>query len=137
MTSIPKWLAQIAGICVALSIQPCPAASNDAGAGSWQMIVLSGPAQVPVPPPVATTDAAYQSELAAIKLAQANITSQQRQTLDYWNKGAVVCWNRILLDLVARMDLPPEPNDDGTYSLPSAGAPFAFPQFPFGLDSCY
>jgi len=131
VTSIPKWLAQIAGICVALSIQPCPAASNDAGAGSWQMIVLSGPAQVPVPPPAAVTDATYQSELAAIKLAQANITSQQRQTLDYWNKGAVVCWNRILLDLVARMDLPPEPNDDGTYSLPSAGAPFAFPQFPF------
>lgn len=106
-------------------------AGTDANAGSWQMIVLSSPTQIFVPPPAPVTDPGYQSELAAIASAQQNITAQQRQVIDFWNKGGVVGWNQILLGLVSAMDLPPEPNPDDTYTFPSAANPFAFPQFPF------
>lgn len=106
-------------------------AGTDANAGSWQMIVLSSPTQIPIAPPAAATESGYQAELATIKAAQANLTPKQRELIDYWNKGGVVNWNRITLGLVSATDLPPEPNDDGTYSFPSAANPFAFPQFPF------
>lgn len=106
-------------------------AGTDPGAGSWAMIILSGPTQITVPAPAAVTDSGYLAELAAVKSAQANLTTTQRQTIDFWNKGGVLGWNQILLGLVAGADLPPEPNADGTYTFPSAATPFAFPQFPF------
>ena len=37
-----------------------------------------------------------------------------------------------MLEMVARADLPPPPNADGTCSAPDANNPFAEPQFPFG-----
>jgi uncharacterized protein (TIGR03437 family) len=107
------------------------AANNDPGAGSWKMIVLAGPAQIPVAPPAPVTDAGYQAELSAVKTAQAHLTASQRTAIDHWKSGGIVRWNQILLELVASTDLPPEPNADGTYSFPSAATPFAFPQFPF------
>ena len=95
------------------------------------MIVLTGPTQIPVAPPAPVTDAGYQSELAAIKSAQKNLTADQRNAIAYWSGNGVVRWNQILMELVARADLPPEPNPDGTYSFPDSTNPFAFPQFPF------
>jgi len=106
-------------------------AATDANAGTWRMIVLTGPDQIYVPPPAPVNDAGYQSELAAVKSAQASMTKAQRQAVDYWNQGGVFAWNQILHGLVASADLPPEPNADNTYSAPSAANPFAFPQFPF------
>jgi uncharacterized protein (TIGR03437 family) len=110
---------------------PLLAASNDPGAGNWKMIVLSGPAQIPVAAPAPVTDSGYLAELASIKTSQAHLTASQRAAIDRWKSGGVVRWNQILLELVASADLPPEPNADGTYSFPSAANPFAFPQFPF------
>lgn len=108
------------------------ASNNDAGAGSWQMIVLSSPTQFFVPPPLSTTSAAYQAELAAIRSAQAQITDDQKRAIDYWSKGGVLGWNKLLLEFVARADLPPAPRADGTYPAPDANNPFADPMFPFG-----
>ncbi|MEI9976267.1 MAG: hypothetical protein WDO73_31995 [Ignavibacteriota bacterium] len=99
---------------------PLSAAGNDPGAGNWKMIVLTGPTQIPVPPPAPITDAGYQSELAAVKAAQAHLTSSQRTAIANWKAGGIVRWNQILLELVASADLPPEPNADGTYSFPNA-----------------
>ncbi len=50
------------------------AANNDADAGTWQMIVLTGPTQFTVAPPSSVTSLDYQAELAAIKSAQARLT---------------------------------------------------------------
>jgi hypothetical protein len=96
------------------------------------MIVLTGPAQLTVPPPLPVGSAAYQSELAAIKSAQAALTDAQRDALDYWSGGGVLRWNEILRELVARADLPPAPRPDGTYPAPDPENPFADPQYPFG-----
>jgi len=105
---------------------------TDANAGTWQMIVLTGPSQFPVAAPSATTSLDYQAEIASIKNAQAHLTTDQRATIDYWKTGGVLRWNEILRELVARADLPPAPALDGTYPVPDANNPFADPQYPFG-----
>lgn len=111
---------------------PLTAAGNDADAGTWQMLVLTGPTQFTVAAPAAVTSLDYQAELASIKSAQGRLTRGQRKAIDYWSKGGVLRWNEIMLELVARADLPPAPSDDGTYPVPDANNPFADPQFPFG-----
>jgi len=119
-------------LTIALTPALAAAANNDPGAGSWQMIVLSSPTQFSVPAPLSTTSIAYQTELAAIRSAQAQITDGQRTAITYWSKGGVLAWNQLLLEFVARADLPPAPRADGTYPAPDANNPFADPMFPFG-----
>src|SRR4051812_41178671 len=55
------------------------AASIDANAGTWKMLVLTTPDQVIVPDPASTTSAAYQAEIAAVKSAQASMSDAQRR----------------------------------------------------------
>ena len=40
-------------------------------------------------------------------------------------------WNELMRELVAKYNLPPYHNPDGTYPAPSAANPFAYPLFPF------
>ena len=82
---------------------------RDANAGDWRMIVLTGPAQIAVPPPGQTGSVDYQAELAAIRNAQSRLTRAQRAAIDYWSRGGVLRWNEILMELVADSDLPPAP----------------------------
>ena len=110
---------------------PLTAASVDASAGSWKMIVLNAPNQVAVAAPTAITSDAYKAELAAIKTAQVSITPTQRERIDYWAGGGVLRWNQILRGLVARYNLPPAPRADGSYVFPDANNPFGDPAFPF------
>jgi hypothetical protein len=116
------------------SSEPLPTltpAATDASAGSWRMIVLSGPTQIAVPPPSPVTAADYKSEVAAVKTAQQGLTDAQRETIQYWSGGGVLRWNQILRELVARYNLPPAPRADGSYVAPDSENPFADPQFPF------
>ncbi len=110
---------------------PLVAASTDASAGTWKMIVLTSPTQVAVAAPTAVTSDAYKAELAAIKTAQAAITPVQSERIGYWAGGGVLRWNQILRGLVARYNLPPAPRADGTYPAPDANNPFGDPAFPF------
>ncbi|HET7293134.1 MAG TPA: phosphatase PAP2 family protein [Vicinamibacteria bacterium] len=112
-------------------LAPSSPAAADASAGEWQMIVLSGPTQFTVPPPSPVDSAAYQAELASIRNAQASLTDEQREAIDYWSGGGVLRWNQILRELVARYNLPPAPRANDTYVFPDPDNPFADPQFPF------
>lgn len=105
--------------------------SLDANAGSWKMIVLSSATQIAVPAPAAVSSAGYQAELAQIKASQASLTDAQKASMTYWSGGGVLRWNEVMRELAARNDLPPAPNADGTYPVPSAANPFADPQYPF------
>lgn len=105
--------------------------SNDASAANWRMIYLSGPAQFSVAAPAAATSDAYRAELDAIKAAQAGLTAAQKDTIQYWSVGGVVRWNQILLEMIAKADLPPAPLPSGTYPAPDSENPFADPPFPF------
>src|SRR5262245_16300966 len=119
------------GITQTEDLPPLAPSSTDANAGSWRMLVLSGPTQIAVPPPGLVTSEAYRAELSAIKAAQAGLTPEQRAIVEYWSAGGVLRWNQILRELVARYNLPPAPRADGTYPVPDATNPFADPQFPF------
>ena len=114
------------------AVAPLSAQNADANAGTWQMIVLSGPTQIAVAAPLQESNADYQAELTAIRNAQGRLTKAQRTAIEYWSQGGVLRWNEILLGLVAQANLPPAPAPDGTYPVPDANNPFADPQFPFG-----
>lgn len=113
-------------------LPPFTPASVDANAGSWRMVLLNGPAQINVPMPAPVTDAAYRAELTALKASQAQLTDAQRRNIEYWSGGGVLRWNQIMREVLARSDLPPAPNPDGTYPVPDPNNPFDDPRFPFG-----
>jgi hypothetical protein len=112
-------------------LSPMLPADLDEKAGNWTMITLTGPTQVTVADTIAITSDKYKAELASIKDIQSKLNGSQKKIIEYWSAGGVLRWNQILRELVARYNLPPEPNADGTYSAPDAENPFSFPQFPF------
>jgi hypothetical protein len=104
---------------------------NDDLAGTWRPILLSAPDEFSLEAPVATSNAAFTRELNEIKSYQANITDEQKAIIKFWSAGSVLRWNEIMRTLVARHNLPPYQNADGSYPTPSAANPFANTPFPF------
>jgi hypothetical protein len=105
--------------------------STDINAGDWKTILLNTNEDVSVAVPIPITDPLYVGELNEIKGLQQNITSDQQKDINYWAAGGVLRWNEIMRELVAKYNLPPYQNADGTYSIPSGANPFAYPLFPF------
>lgn len=103
----------------------------DINAGAWKTILLKRPDTFAVNAPVPTNSPAYIAELNEIKGLQQNISSAQKAIIKYWSAGAVLRWNEIMRELVAKYNLPPYQNPDGTYPAPNANNPFAYPEFPF------
>ena len=104
---------------------------NDDLAGTWRPILLSAPDEFSLEAPVATSNSAFTREINEIKSYQANITDEQKAIIKYWSAGSVLRWNEIMRALVAKHNLPPYQNADGTYPTPSAANPFANTPFPF------
>ncbi|HUR10976.1 MAG TPA: phosphatase PAP2 family protein [Flavitalea sp.] len=103
----------------------------DINAGSWKPILLTTAAEFAVAAPVAVTTPGYVADLNEIKGFQRNLTEKQKEIIRYWSAGAVLRWNEILRQLVAVHNLAPYQKEDGSYPIPSAANPFAYPQFPF------
>lgn len=103
----------------------------DTGAGRWKPVLLASPAEFPLDAPLAVTSADYKLELLEIKSRQDKMTGQEEDRLKYWSAGTVLRWNEIMRELVAKYNLPPYQNPDGTYPVPSAANPLAYPYFPF------
>jgi hypothetical protein len=112
-------------------LPPLEPASLDANAGQWEMLVLGSSSQFDVAPPAPVDSDAYRAELAALQEAQGKLTQKQRDLIAYWSGGGVLRWNQLLRELVARYNLQPPPNADGSYPAPDAENPFAEPNFPF------
>ncbi len=104
---------------------------TDLNAGTWKPILLTGPTEFAVAAPVATTTPDYVAQINEIKTWQADLTAEEKRIVKYWSAGAVLRWNEIMRELVAKHNLPPYQNADGTYPFPSASNPLAYPQFPF------
>jgi hypothetical protein len=104
---------------------------TDANAGTWKPILLASPSEFPCAAPIATTSPDYILELNQIKSYQSNISDEDRDLVKYWGAGAVLRWNEIMRDLVAKHNVPPYQNPDGTYPFPNANNPLAYPLFPF------
>ena len=106
-------------------------ADNDTDAGAWKTVLLKRPDTFAVATPAAVGTPGYTGELNEVKGLQQNLTSAQRDIVKYWSAGAVMRWNEILRELVAKHNLPPYQNEDGTYPIPNAANPFNYPEFPF------
>ena len=110
------------------ALQP---AKTDINAGTWKTVLLAAPSDIVVPAPIATNSPDYVAQINEIKSFQANITNDEKNMVAYWSAGAILRWNEILRDLVAKHNLPPYQNADNTYPAPSAANPLAYPTFPF------
>lgn len=110
------------------ALQP---ASLDLSAATWKPVLAVNFSAFTVAAPDAVTSGAYIADLNEVKGLQKNLTDNQRAIISYWSAGAVLRWNQILRELVAKHNLPPYQIEDGTYPAPSAANPFAYPQFPF------
>jgi hypothetical protein len=110
------------------ALQP---AKTDLEAGKWKPILLTSPNEFSISAPVAANTPEYIAQVNEIKGWQASLTDEEKNSVKYWSAGAVLRWNEILRELVAKHNLPPYQNDDGTYPAPNANNPLAYPQFPF------
>ncbi len=103
----------------------------DETAGTWKPILLTAPTQIVIAAPAEVSSSAYQAELAAVKAATANLSGAQADAVEYWTNNPIIRWNEIALELAAKYNLIPGPNEDGTYTLPNAANPAGPPAFPF------
>lgn len=103
----------------------------DTIAQNWKPVLLKAPNEFPLDAPSTITSPDYLAELNEISGWQSNLTNKQLEIIDYWKAGGVLRWNEILRELVAKYNIPPYQNPDGTYPVPNAANPFAYPEFPF------
>ncbi len=106
-------------------------ANIDSNAGAWKPVLLAAPTDIVVAAPIATNTPDYIAQVNEIKSFQSTISAEEKHIVKYWSAGAVLRWNEILRELVAKHNLPPYQNADGTYPFPNANNPLAYPQFPF------
>ena len=106
-------------------------AKTDIDAGSWKTVLLTSPTEFPVAAPAATTTPDYIAQVNEIKTWQKDLTAEEKRIVKYWSAGAVLRWNEIMRELIAKHNIPPYQNPDGTYPFPNANNPLAYPQFPF------
>lgn len=106
-------------------------ANTDLNADAWKPVLITNFNSFTVAAPDALGSPAYVADLNEIKGLQSNLSSDQKATIKYWSAGAVLRWNEILRELVAKHNVPPYQNADGTYPAPSAANPLAYPLFPF------
>jgi hypothetical protein len=107
------------------------AANLDYNAGTWRTVLLSRPDSFTVAAPVAKSSPLYAADLNEIKSLQQHITKEQETSIRYWAAGGVLRWNEIMRGLVAKYNLAPVANADGSYPIPSSSNPLAYPLFPF------
>jgi hypothetical protein len=105
--------------------------ATDINAGTWKPVLLTGPTEFAVAAPAATTTPDYIAQVNEIKTWQQKLTRSEKKIVEYWGAGAVLRWNEIMRELVAKHNRPPYQNPDGTYPFPSANNPLAYPTFPF------
>lgn len=103
----------------------------DTHAGNWLPILLASPDEFECELPMLTSSPDYKLELVEIKSWQAKLTEYDTKLIKYWSAGTVLRWNEIMRELVAKYNLPPYQNEDGTYPVPNANNPLAYPFFPF------
>src|SRR4029077_13502788 len=105
--------------------------NEDLGAGAWKPILLSRPDTFAVAAPAATNSPAYVADLNEIKGYQHNLSGDAQGKIKYSSAGNVLRWNEIMRSLVAKYNVPPYQNPDGTYPAPNSANPFAYRLWPF------
>jgi hypothetical protein len=102
---------------------------TDPEGGKWKPIFSSTQYNLSTPSPV--TSSAYLAELSNLKSNSGNLSTAQKELVEYWGNNSIIRWNIIACNLAAKYNLPPTPNPDGTYTAPDQNNPGNYPQFPF------
>ncbi|NVK84638.1 MAG: phosphoesterase, partial [Cytophagia bacterium] len=105
--------------------------SIDSDGGTWTPTLLNSGSDITIPVPEDVSSASYQAELAEVEMEINEITDSEKAALNYWTDNPSIRWNEIALELIAKYNLIPGPNDDGTYTLPNPNNPDGPPPFPF------
>lgn len=103
----------------------------DESAGTWRLVLLSRPDTFAVANPADIHSSIYIDELNEIKSLQQNLSGDDKEKIKYWNAGAVLRWNELMRELVAKHNLAPYEDEAGVYPIPNSTNPFNYPQFPF------
>lgn len=103
----------------------------DENAGTWKTILLSDAQQIEIPAPEAITTDGYSQTLNALRNTLAHLSDEQKEAVTYWTSNPAIRWNEIALELVAKYNLIPGPNEDGSYTLPDPANPAGPSIFPF------
>lgn len=106
-------------------------ASLDSEGGSWTPVLLSSPDQISIEIPADVNSTSYQEELAELRSTTQNVSDKQQNAIKYWTNNPIIRWNEIALELVAKYNLIPGPNEDGSYTLPNPATPEGPSPFPF------
>ena len=105
--------------------------STDEDGGTCKPILINSGSDIAIPAPSDVSSAAYLQELDDLKMELAQVSNSEREDVQYWSNNSIIRWNEIALELIAKYNLIPGPNDDGTYTLPTPGNPDGPPPFPF------
>jgi len=106
-------------------------ASLDEDGGTWDPILLTSGADTAIAMPADVTSDAYLAEIDEVKSYNDALTADEQEAVDYWGNNTVIRWMEIAQELVAKYNLAPSPNEDGSYSGPNAANPSVYPYFPF------
>jgi hypothetical protein len=105
--------------------------SIDPNGGNWVPVLIDSGSELSIPTPTDPASAEYAQELADLKSEMAQTTQQDRDAISYWTQNPILRWNEIALELIAKYNLIPGPNEDGSYTLPNPSNPNGPPAFPF------
>lgn len=104
---------------------------NNENGGDWVPILHASGSEIAIDPPQPTDSQSYQQELEAVRTAMENSSSDQKKAVKYWTNNPAIRWNELAMELIAKYNLIPGPNADGTYTLPNPANPEGPPPFPF------
>lgn len=103
---------------------------TDANGGTWRTVVLKSALEITVPQPTDVTSAAYQAELSAVKNGLLSATPAQNEAVNRWTAGAVLRWNQIARQLVAKYNVAPAYDEaTGQFAPFDVTNPFANPPY--------
>ena len=111
--------------------EPYAYAKNDETGGTWHSVVIADVSKLNIPDPPAAGSATALADLSELKSASANPSADQIKSVKFWANDGITRWNELARELISKYNLPPSPNADGTYSVPSSATPDKYPFFPF------
>lgn len=106
-------------------------ASIDETGGTWTPILIGSGAEINIPVPASLNSTAYLQEVENVKAEMEQMSDTDTKAVTYWTQNPIIRWNEITLELIAKYNLIPGPNADGTYTLPNPSNPNGPPAFPF------
>lgn len=106
-------------------------ASVDPNGGTWTPILINSGADIAIPAPSDANSVQYLQEIEEVKAQISQMTNTDSKAVTYWTQNPIIRWNEIALELIAKYNLIPGPNDDDSYTLPNPNDPDGPPPFPF------